>query len=274
MSMRTHMSVKYKFIIIFVFIVITGCGKFEYSPYQLEQGYDMPRDLNAINISKLLSTPHNTDDTLSIVFVGDSQRFYDQTVDLVNKVNTLEGIDFFILAGDISDFGLLQEFLWMIDILERLSVPYMVVVGNHDLATSKDIYSEVFGDKNFSFVYKNHKFIFHDTNSREYNFNGTVPDLGWMENQFGNTVPGWIVGVSHVPPFDVDFDPNLEDSYKNLLANTDNFSISLHGHWHDSQDGYFYGDGVRYLISNALDKRKAILLQMYNGEASKSFISY
>ncbi len=83
----------------------TACDKFEYSPYQTDNP-NRPDNLNAKNINELLSREKESDDTVRFIFTGDSQRFYDELKDLVNKGNSLPNIDFLILAGDISDFGL------------------------------------------------------------------------------------------------------------------------------------------------------------------------
>ncbi|MBA3972165.1 MAG: metallophosphoesterase, partial [Bacteroidetes bacterium] len=250
-----------------------ACNKFEYSPHQTELA-DMPSDLNNKNIQRLLGNDSG-DDTVTIIYTGDSQRFYDRLSDLVSKVNTIPNVDFFIICGDIADFGLAQEYMWIHKRLEKLRVPYMCVIGNHDLASDNgEVFTKMFGEKNFSFSYRGYKFLFHDTNGREYNFNGTVPDTSWMESQFADPLPEWFVGVSHVPPYDVDFDNVVEYSYKTLLASKPNFILSLHGHLHNAGDNYYYGDGVRYMTSNSVDKDEVVMLQFMNGKVIKKMIEY
>ncbi|MBC7487364.1 MAG: hypothetical protein H7282_11490 [Cytophagaceae bacterium] len=63
----------------------------------------------------------------------------------------------------------------------------------------------MFVHKNFSFIYKKNKFIFHDNNSRKYNFNGSVPNISWLGSQLHDKKADWCIDVSHVHPFDVDF---------------------------------------------------------------------
>jgi 3',5'-cyclic AMP phosphodiesterase CpdA len=257
----------------FIFGFISGCDKFEYSPYQTHKN-GSPEGLNQINIKKLSGAESSSDDTVTILFTGDSQRFYNSLDALVQKSNSLPEVDFLILAGDISDFGLLQEFTWVYKRLESLKVPYLCVVGNHDLtANGAEIYSKMFGPKNFSFHYKGYKFLFHDTNGREYGFNGNVPDMNWLSGELKDTSQ-WFVGVSHVPPYDVDFDASLEEKYHKLFAETPGFILSLNGHLHNGGQSYHYNDHVRYITSFAVDKNKCLLLKLFDGKISTSEVYY
>ncbi len=257
-----------------LFVPLSACDKFEFSPYQTDNTA-RPSELNNKNILKLLAKEKESDDTIRFVFTGDSQRFYNELEDLIGKVNTLPGIDFLVLAGDISDFGLLQEFLWINDRLERLNIPYMAVVGNHDLlANGGVIYKAMFGEKNFSFMYKKYKFIFHDTNSREYGFNGSVPNMPWLHYQLNDKNAQWMVGVSHIPPYDTDFDRALEEEYKNLFSSHPSFILSLNGHRHETWDSFHYDDHVRYITSNAVNKKSFIVFELVNGNITKNLVEY
>jgi 3',5'-cyclic AMP phosphodiesterase CpdA len=215
-----------------------------------------------------------SDDTVTILFTGDSQRFYSSLDALVQKSNSISDIDFLVLAGDISDFALLQEFMWVYNRLERLRVPYFCVIGNHDLtANGSQIYTEMFGPKNFSFNYKGYKFLFHDTNGREYDFNGSVPDVDWISEEMNDSAK-WFVGVSHVPPYDVDFDKSLEEKYHNTLSKDPRFILALNGHQHNGGDSFYYDDNVRYITSYAVDHNQCLLLKLINGKIIKQVISY
>lgn len=253
-----------------------ACNKLEYSPYQTKPvgNGQMPLGLNAANISRLLSSSPS-DDTVTFLFAGDSQRFYDELEDLVTLCNGLPHLDFFILSGDITDFGLLQEFTWVQDRLAQLRVPYFCAIGNHDLTGQGErIYSQMFGEKNFSFLYKRYKFLFHDTNGREYDFDGSTPHIGWLSAELKDAEAKWFVGVSHVPPYDSDFDKQLEAPYSQLFGSTSGFFLSLHGHLHTVLDAYPYADSVRYMTCNAIDSRQATLLQLVNGNISKYTLLY
>ena len=253
---------------------LLSCSKFEYSPYQ-KFNEDTPSNLNALNYLKLSEVEAAGDDTVTILFTGDSQRFYQSLDKLVAKANSIESVDMLFLAGDISDFGLLHEFHWIYERLEKLNVPYFCAIGNHDLlANGGAIYDEMFGPRNFTISYKGYKFLFHDTNGREYDFNGTVPDIGWLASSLNDSVHLWFVGVSHVPPNNLDFDEALEIPYKDLFASRQNFILSLHGHLHGSDDSHLYSDHVRYISCYAVNMDKCILLKFINGTIIKEIINY
>lgn len=95
-----------------------------------------------------------------------------------------------------------------------------------------------------------------------------------MANELKTIETKWFVGVSHVPPYDADFDPNLEHPYKNLLASTPNFILSLHGHLHNLGDTTYYGDHVRYMTVTSVKKKSFLLLKLIHGEVHKELISY
>ncbi len=233
--------------------------QFEFSPNQkFIEG--MPRDLNRKNYDWLLQRP--VDDTIRVVFTGDCQRFYDESEDFVRMVNGMNGVDFVLIAGDISDFGLVQEFDWIGKIFSKMNRPYFGVIGNHDhVGNGEDVFRNMFGDLNWSFVYQDMKFILHNTNGREANFNGKVPDMDWLSGELNNMQGATrAVMVSHVPPYDMDFDQKLEDPYRRLLANSHKVKVSLHGHLHNAGDKYYYGDSVRYINSNSYEKRAAAVL--------------
>ncbi len=245
-------------------LVVLGCSDtFEYSPNQRHDG-DTPRNVNALNLQRLQERA--ADDTVRFVFIGDSQRFYDQLAPFVSRVNALPRTDMVILAGDISDFGLLQELEWVNDELERLRIPYFAVIGNHDVVGNGDrTFERFFGPLNFSFAYQGYKFIFHNTNSREY-VTANVPDLPWLQNEFNDPTANYLIGVSHVPPYDGDFSRILEPAYRDLLSGQQNFLLSLHGHQHRFTDGYPYEDGVRYMTSPYLEERFFVLITLFEGK--------
>lgn len=258
-----------------VCLLLSACElvEFEYSPNQVFDK-NTPRNINIQNMARLSARQH--DDTLRFVFTGDSQRYYDEAEALVKKVNSIPGVDFLVLAGDISDFGLRQEFEWIVEIFNGLQVPYLAAIGNHDLvAKGGEVYDHVFGPRNFSIVCDSVKLVFHDSNGREYGFNQTAPNMGWLQAQF-KPEPGvkYYLPVSHVPPYDVDFDPALVKPYTKLLAETPGVIASLHGHLHQTSDWYPFDKSTRYINSNSVEKRSFILFDFVNGKLIKRMVSY
>lgn len=254
-------------------VFIMACGDaFEYSPNQIFDG-DSQFDLNAKNLLRLDTLP--TDDTITIAFVGDSQRFYDELEAFIDTVNALSSIDFILLAGDISDFGLLEEFELINEKLKRLNKPYFGVAGNHDVvARGEEIFKRMYGPLDFSFVYDGVKFVVHNTNAKEFN-TGKVPDIAWLKKELAKQDSvDYFVAVSHIPPFSHDFDKDLEGQYVTLFQETPSFLISLHAHIHEHTDGYPYNDGIRYLTSYSFDQKSFVLLKITQGQVYKHTIAY
>lgn len=255
-------------------LTLPGCEKFESSPYALLD--DAPRKpSNMVNLERLAAREPADDDTVTIIFTGEAQRFYEEQQALVAKANTIPGVDLFILAGDIADFGLAQEFEWVHQRMEQLTMPWFAVVGNHDLqANGSRVYQQRFGPLNFSFSYKGYKFLFHDTNGREYDNSGSVPDIPWLAQQMTDTAPEHFIAVSHVPPFNGDFDPAMVGPYTQLLGSDERTLLSLNGHTGSYVDGQFYNDHVRYIVSNAMNWPRFLVLKIHNGTTTVEQMDY
>ena len=79
-----------------------GCDLIDYHPYDVR--IDGETGINDKNIARI-ETLCQGKDTLRFAFMGDSQRWYDETQDFVTDVNRRDDIDFVIHGGDLSDFG-------------------------------------------------------------------------------------------------------------------------------------------------------------------------
>ena len=256
-----------------VMLFLNACDFIEYSPNQIVLD-DAEQDVNEKNIEKL--TSQATDDTIKFILMGDTQRFYAESDDFVKSANGQKNLDFVIHTGDISDFGLPKEFQWVNEIMSGLKVPYMTVIGNHDLlANGPAIYKKMFGPYNFTFTYSGVKFICFDSNSREYGFDGSVPDVEWISRELSDTASfDQAVLVSHVPPFDVDADSAKEEMYAQLLANNGKVNLSLHGHQHKFTIEDHYEDGITYVVATTVGKRGYALIKLYNGTFSVEKVFY
>lgn len=253
---------------------MVGCGKFEASPYATTLP-DMPAKVNEVNIARLAAREPFDDDTVTIVFTGDPQRFYEEQELIVAKANSIPNVDLFIIAGDITDFGLAQEFMWVHERMERLRMPWLSVIGNHDMqANGTLIYQQLFGPLDFSFTYKGYKFLFHDTNGREYGNNGTVPRISWLAEQMADTVPEHFIAVSHVPPFNGDFDPALVQTYHAQLGSDERMLLSLHGHTGSYVDEHLFDDHVRYMVCNAMYWPVFHVLRIHGRTISLTAVNY
>lgn len=257
-----------------IVVLLQACGGFEYSPNQSFSG-NSRTDINNKNIERLLAA--QGDARIRFVLTGDSQRAYKDVVDLVKTINKIEELDFVVLAGDISDFGLSQEMEWVDEIFVKLNKPYIGVIGNHDMvSTGQKAYKRMFGELDFSFVYQGVKFICHNTNSRETSFSGNVPDLPWLKKQFlpENGVDAY-VAIAHIPPGIPDFDPTLNDEYIDIINKSPNTLAALYAHKHTGE--VFYPGNqlnIPYIVTDAIQNRRFVLVEIVNGKLSYETIEY
>jgi 3',5'-cyclic-AMP phosphodiesterase len=236
--------------------LISSCEKFVYHPNEVRPDF---KQLNARNIEKLQSRPFKN--SLRFILVGDTQRFYEELDDFVNHVNSQNDISFVLLSGDLVDFGLNREYNWIAARLDRLNIPYIACIGNHDmLANGTLIFREMFGPENFSFEFSGNKFICINTNSRESGMDGSVPNISWLEAELLDTISQNIFILSHVPPFSADFDKNLESAFTSLLSSNPKTRLSMHGHEHRYFLSKPYEDGLEYLVVASADERNYALI--------------
>lgn len=242
-------------------IFVAACEKFEYSPAEVRLDSD-EKNITQKNLDKLRrKTPS---DTLKLVLFGDTQRYYDESVLFVKGANKINGVDFSIHTGDITDFGYNQEFKWMNDILSDLKEPHFTVIGNHDfIANGEEVYREMYGLFDYSFVYGKFKFIFLNTNSREFSFNGNVPNLSWLEQeirQIDNVEK--IILVSHVPEHSEDFDGGLSNSFFRILESSQVPVLTINGHHHDFNHGNLGGNtDIEFINTFSVSKQKLVVLE-------------
>jgi len=258
------------YISIISLLFLVSCQEvFDYSPYII----DFSEDDKLCNLKNIEELQYNilTDSSIRIAITGDTHRDFDELdlfVESVNKEIKNSGIDFAIHVGDFADFGLPKQYIWTNTSLKKLNCPYIVNLGNHDLVgNGSQAYTEMYGDYNFSFIYKKIKFVFINTNSLEFNFNGDVPNIKWLDSQLlpSNEFEKAVV-VFHVPPMNTDFDSNLEYSFHKTIAKYDNVLLAIHGHLHHYDLYKPYPDSVNYLNVYSLEKLKYNIVTITNNQ--------
>ena len=129
---RKHkLNIAMKKVILYgILLLLYRCDLIEYHPYNVR--LHGQTGINEKNIARIEESCKGKD-TLRFVLMGDSQRWYDETEAFVKALNNRDDVDFVIHGGDISDFGLTKEFLWVRDIMEKLKVPYVALLGNLSL---------------------------------------------------------------------------------------------------------------------------------------------
>ena len=81
-------------------------------------------------------------------------------------------------------FGARHEFELQRDILNKLNVPYVCVIGNHDcIATGEEAFRQIFGERDYSFTAGNVRFICLNTNALEFDRSQPVPNFDFIKTQ-------------------------------------------------------------------------------------------
>jgi 3',5'-cyclic AMP phosphodiesterase CpdA len=236
---------------------------------------NQPSNLNQANIN-IIKEKDNNQDTVRFVFMGDTQRHYDETQDFVNAVNNRDDIDFVIHGGDITDFGMGKEYMWVHNIMKNLRVPYVALIGNHDIiGHGKDVYKKVYGDFNFTFQFRKIRFICLNTNALEFDYSTPVPDFDFMMRFLNDssTIKQTVV-VMHSPPFDDEFNNNSALMFNYLIENYKTKKFCLHAHTHVLTEKDYFKNGIMYYGCEDISKRSYLLFTLIGDTYSYRLIKF
>ncbi len=257
-----------------ILLLTASCSKFEFDPNQAVD-LNSGEQLNYHYQNQLAEQ----DSVITIALTGDSHIDYGNTEKVVEAINKVPEVDFTIHTGDLTDNGILQQYKWTEQRLRKLNKPYFAVVGNHDVVGKGErVYREMYGKTNFSIIYGGIKFIFFNSNSREYGFKDKVPDLDWVtaEMQHDGTFDR-IILVSHVPYFNYDFDQSYKAPYLKMLkdhAEKKNIMASFNGHMHDPSVERTSGSGVLHICPGSVNRHRFMVVTIRGNELTyeqKSF---
>ncbi len=235
-------------------LFLAGCDTvFDVHPYDVH--VDGDKNVNAANIAKIESAIKYKD-TIRFAMISDTHQWLDDLKKEVNDINRRkDSIDFVLHCGDVTDFGATQEFQWTRDRLQKLKMPFVVLLGNHDcLGTGNQTYEVVFGKPDFSFIAGRVKFVCLNTNAIEYDYSRPVPNFDFMEEQckadsadFDRTIV-----CMHAPPFSEQFNNNVAKVFNYYTHQFPGLMFCLYGHGHHTRQTDLYGDGTMYYqICNA-----------------------
>lgn len=233
---------------------ISACDKFEYSPNEVRLENE-EQDLTRKNLDKIQALNLDKKSTFRFAVISDTQRFYDELEEAVNALNSRNDLDFVIVTGDITDFGETKEYRWINDRMQKLKVPYLTVIGNHDCqGNGKKIYQAMYGPYDYTMNIGRNRFVFINTNSLE--FDDPVPDLNFFRSALQDTANfDQAFVLAHIAPDDVDFDSSKEMEFTQI-ASHHKVKVSIHGHRHGYEaPAKNYGDGVDYLVVGSVNKR-------------------
>jgi Icc-related predicted phosphoesterase len=153
----------------------------------------------------------------------------------------------------------------MHDVLRGLNKPYLAVMGNHDaIANGRDLYKSIYGPFDFSFTLKDIRFIFLNTNGREFNFSNKVPDIDWLNSQLTDTSNfKQVVVICHVFPKSSDFNPDLREPFMKCLSKSGKPVLVVHGHHHNFDYQAADSTGIAFLTASSANKNKYVSLLLW-----------
>lgn len=255
-------------LMILITIFLKSCNLIEYHPYDMESK-NQPSNLNQTQLD-LIEAMDGDKDSLRFIFMGDTQRHYDDTEDFVNSANGLTDINFVIHGGDITDFGMSKEYTWIHDIMKKLKVPYVALIGNHDiLGHGMDVYKKVYGDFNFSFEFRKTRFICLNTNALEFDYSTPIPDFDYMMRFMNDSISiKRTIVVMHSPPFDDQFNNNSAMMFNKIIENYCNVKFCLHAHLHSQGTKDYFNNGILYYGCDDISKRSYIIFNLVGDKYS------
>lgn len=255
-------------------VFLSGCDLFQVHPYDGRLSGEL--SMNSRNIAVIEQKLENKE-SFKFAFISDTQGWYDDTEAVVRNINSRDDIDFVIHGGDVADYGVTKEFLWQRDILNRLKMPYVVLIGNHDcLANGEEIFVSVFGVVNYSFMAGNVKFVCLNTNALEQDYSRPVPDFQFIrkENDQENTKHQKTIVAMHARPDSEQFNVNVADVFHDEIKKYPNLLFCLNGHDHHLTATDIFNDGIYYYGTPNVHKRKYMIFTITKDDSSYEVVDF
>lgn len=243
------------FVFLIIILTLVACNKFDYHPYDTH--IDGDRHINTDCIQRIEQSMQGRK-RIRFAVMSDSQRWYDATRTMVRSINAQPDLDFVIHCGDLTDFGMTNEFEWMRNELARLEYPYVAALGNHDcLGTGRDVFKAMYGEFNFSFNAGNTHFLVLNTNGLEFDHISEAPNLAFMAANAA-TLPDSIertVVVMHAAPMSDQFGSERWDDYQKALKAYPNVQFSVCGHEHRPAVRYPEEGCIPYYLAGCTEQK-------------------
>lgn len=246
--------------IIMVFTIGCDIDLFDYSINEATSEYS-GEYFNKNNIQRLHKS--NPSDNFTFAVISDTHSHYDDFLKAVKKISSNPEISFIIHAGDFTDSGLTFEYEKTVKILKQSSIPFFVVIGNHDLlANGKILFEDIFGPRNYSFSYGNTLFVMGDNNIWESNrsfFDNLDEALGAPSDIINRII------ITHSPMDNIEkFGEAEVIRYKSNILKY-KVDMSIHGHTHNYDYIPDFTECCQMIIVNALFKKSYSIIHI-NGD--------
>ena len=253
--------------------LISSCDMVENQPYAAR--ITGKTDLNTIYTRELSAA--GLKPPFSFAFITDTQGSLDEMRQAIGIIRSRKDIDFIVHGGDLTDFGIVKEFIWARDFMEEAGIPYITVIGNHDcLGNGNDTFDYIFGPENFSFNIGPVHFLCLNTIALEYDYSRPVPDLDFIERdilsvaetnaQHPDSITHSIV-VMHSRPYDEQFNNNVAKPFNYYISQLPGMDIGksesdtcdkgfcINGHNHAIAVSDIFDNGILYYQCADMGKR-------------------
>jgi len=246
MSLPGKVLRKHPINLIIASLFILGFVAFEFWDHYIPPSV---QDRNQRETSRIKVDP----DDFSFAVFGDHKGHEFIFEPLLRDVAKNQKLTFAIELGDLVRQGRRWFYRRLLNEVEKnLSIPYLAVIGNHDLYRGSNNYREIFGPTYYSFQIGQTYFIMLDTSAR---FRFDKAQRQWLEAELERSQASEIRFVfAHVPLFDPRGRPEFvkclsEKDGKDLLDLFRRYHVThfFASHIH----GYFSGawEGVPYTIT-------------------------
>ncbi|GHB79337.1 phosphoesterase [Psychrosphaera saromensis] len=251
--MKLFMQSVNRVIFVAIITMLVASCKFDISPWETDVGCaTLNLEKNLAWLSEIEQASPDQD-SFSVAVIGDPQQYPGDLELTVKKINNIDKIDFIVLLGDLAETGVEKEYEWTCKAASHSTKPILAVIGNHDgLAYGPVIWLETIGPYDYSFTYKNTKFVAYNDNKYEFE---DVPDKEWLEDEASiaiGEVRNHTIGMSHIEPWDSE--PTLTDDLKSF-----GFDHMFHAHNHKFD--YWQKTEVQlphFITANTLDVKYGI----------------
>ncbi len=188
----------------------------------------------------------------------------------INSINKEKDISFVVFTGDNLDSPKEQYLPDFVKIINKLNVPYYIVIGNHDVfkqnGLSKAHYLEIIKDYNYFYKYKEPNYVFKQNGfvfivldgAKEVipGSNGFYKEntLSWLDKQLKKYKNDPVIIFQHFPIVMTKERPThtvyQKDKYLDILDKHDNVISIIAGHLHINDE--VMRNGVYHITSPTL----------------------
>lgn len=189
-----------------------------------------------------------------------------RAVQSINKYH--KDADFVVITGDLTDKGDIATYRDLKEILDDLTMPYYLTIGNHD---TRENYIKVFADRfeydvfaQTSKVHDGKLFLFLDTKMGDLDGGGLCESrLKWLDAKLSlnESLPTYL--FMHHPPFsiyhqqmdDIGFKP--KEAFWDTIKKSNFIKHIFFGHAHLLVSGIY--DGIAYSCTRSTNHQIALL---------------